>query len=151
MEASMGREQDIKAITDLIRPVFHGLYKAAEENLKTRSLSVPQRGMLQCLLEQGAQTVPMLAQRLLVQRQFALRLVNELERLELLEREPNPSHKRSDRFRLSESGARLIAEVLAIEANVSAQALSQRSDEELGAAARVLSELRSYFSAEGSR
>lgn len=147
----MGREQDIKAITDLIRPVFHGLYKAAELNLRARSISVPQRGMLQCVLEQGAQTVPMLAQRLLIQRQFALRLANELESLELLEREPNPVHKRSDRFRLTEAGARFIADVLTTEARESAKALAQRTDEELGAAARVLAELASYFGAERSK
>ena len=146
----MGRERKIKAITDLIRPVFHGLYRAAELNLKTRSISVPQRGMLQCLLEHGAQTVPMLAQRLLVQRQFALRLANELEHLKLVERESNPAHKRSDRFRLSDAGAQLITEVLAIEASVSAQALLQRTDEELGAAVRVLSALGSHFGAERS-
>ncbi|WP_137135412.1 MarR family transcriptional regulator [Rhizobium sp. FKY42] len=146
----MGREKDIKAITDLIRPVFHGLYKAAELNLRTRSISVPQRGMLQCLFEHGAQTVPTLAQRLLVQRQFALRLANELEHLKLVERETNPAHKRSDRFGVSEEGVRLITEVLAMEANVSSQALQQTTDEELAAAVRVLSALRSYFGAERS-
>ncbi|WP_395541039.1 MarR family winged helix-turn-helix transcriptional regulator [Neotabrizicola sp. sgz301269] len=146
----MGRARDIKAITGLIRPVFHGLYKAAELNLKTRSISVPQRGMLQCLLEHGAQTVPRLAQLLLVQRQFALRLANELEQLKLVKREPNPAHKRSDRFRLSEAGDRLTTEVLAIEASVSAQALGQITDEELSAAVKVLSALGSYFGAERS-
>lgn len=144
----MGRDLDIKTITDLIRPVFHGLYKAAELNLKTRQVSVPQRGMLQCLLEHGGQTVPTLARLLLVQRQFALRLANELEDAGMVEREPNPAHKRSDRFRLSEAGRQLITEVLAIEAGVSAQALRQMTDEELGATTKVLIALRSYFGGE---
>ncbi len=144
----MQREQDIKTVTGLIRPVFHVLYKAVERNLETRSISVPQRGMLQCLLEQGPQTVPMLARRLLVQRQFALRLANELENLALVEREANPAHRRSDRFRLSDTGATLIGEVLAIEGARSAEALNRITDDELGVAVRVLSALLTYFGAE---
>ncbi|WP_170976510.1 MarR family winged helix-turn-helix transcriptional regulator [Rhizobium sp. FKL33] len=144
----MAREQDIKAIIDLIRPVFHGLYAASEANLRGLSISVPQRGMLQCLLEHGAQTVPMLARRLLVRRQFALRLVNELEAKQLVAREPNPAHKRSHRFGLTEPGSRMITEVLASEASVSALALAQMQDEDIGAAVRVLTAFGAYFGVE---
>ena len=144
----MERDQNIKVVIELIRPVFHALYRAVEQNLTELPISVPQRGMLQCLFEHGAQTVPMLARRLLVQRQFALRLANELEQAALIEREPNPAHKRSHRFRLSAAGAEMTAEVLAVEARISARALSQRSDAEIRAAASVLSALLSYFGAE---
>ncbi len=146
----MARSEDIKSIIDLVRPVFHGLYRAAETKLRARDISVPQRGMLQNLLEKGAQTVPSLARNLLVQRQFALRLANELETMRLIERKPNPAHKRSDRFQLSSAGATLIAEVLSEEAAVSAWALAGVSDDDLRATAHVLAALRSRFGAGGS-
>jgi DNA-binding MarR family transcriptional regulator len=62
------------------------------------------RGVLERLSESGPQTVPRLAQALLVSRQFAQRLVNVLHGAGLTERVANRSHKRSWLIRLTPAG-----------------------------------------------
>lgn len=134
----MNRHNAITSICETIRPAFHRLLDAVERNLDGTGLSVPQRGLLQLLLETGAQTVPSMAHRLLVTRQFALRLSNELEAMSLIARRHNPTHKRSDLFELTPEAKELIEQILEREAAAAARALAGLTDEQLVAAAETL-------------
>lgn len=69
-------------------------------------LEVPVAGLrvLEGLLEVGPRTVPQLAREWSTSRQNMQTIVNRLQRAGLIEMAPNPAHKRSGLFKLTDAG-----------------------------------------------
>lgn len=98
------RSAKVYTVILLVRPLFRHLLKSVENNLEGSGISVPMRGMMELLLDTGPQTVPQLARALLIPRQFALQIANDLRDAGLVEQVVNLAHKRSWLIRLTPEG-----------------------------------------------
>lgn len=87
-----------------IRPVHELSARAVADVLTGSDITVPMRAVLERLHDGGPQTVPAIAQTLLVTRQGVQGLVDEARRLGYVESRPNPRHRRSHLIALTERG-----------------------------------------------
>jgi DNA-binding MarR family transcriptional regulator len=99
----------------LVRPLFKTLYNAVEGNLAGTGVTIPMRGLMECLAEAGPRTVPQLARLLMLKRQVAQRMVNELMDAGFGEAVANEAHSRSPLIRLTEAGRAAFAALRAVE------------------------------------
>jgi DNA-binding MarR family transcriptional regulator len=97
----------------LVRRLFRALAQKASENLGQYQLSVADRAVMEFLYPQEQLSVPEIASRYQVSRQYVQVTVNALRKKGLIESRPNPRHKRSVLMKLSEKGGELFAEILA--------------------------------------
>jgi DNA-binding MarR family transcriptional regulator len=119
--------------------------KSVENNLEGSGISVPMRGMMERLLHVGPQTVPQLAQALLIPRQFAQQIANELRDADLVEQAINRAHKRSWLIRLTQEGQESFERVRAQELAVIKRAAVGLSSDDIDACLRVLAHLTEAF------
>ena len=106
------------------------------------------RGVLRNLAANGPMTVPQIAALRPVSRQFVQRVVNALEADGLVERQPNPSHRRSPLVAMTEAGAALLNDYAAREAPLlEAARRAVRSDEDAATAVAVLRDVREHLDA----
>ncbi len=75
-------------------------------------LSMGKRGVLLLLLRAGPQTVPQMAQKKQVSRQYIQKIVNQLVQAGYVALEENEAHKRSSLVRLTEQGQAYMRERL---------------------------------------
>jgi DNA-binding MarR family transcriptional regulator len=99
----------------LVRPLHRHVYRIVELTLAAEGISVAMRAVLERLHEGGPATVPQVARGLALPRQVVQRLADALLERGLVERAPNPAHRRSTLHRLTANGAATIARVLARE------------------------------------
>jgi DNA-binding MarR family transcriptional regulator len=107
--------QTLFALGELInvtRTLADTLKDTARELHQENSLSVSERSILLDLRKHGRQTVPDLARRRGVSRQFIQATVNPLLEQGLLEAQDNPAHRRSNFVVLTEAGTQLIRQVM---------------------------------------
>lgn len=102
----------------LVRPLYRHVYRAVEDGLVAEGsgLSVAMRALLERLHEAGPETVPQAARALALPRQVIQRLADALRARGLVERVPNPAHRRSPLVRLTPDGAATMTRLLAREA-----------------------------------
>ncbi len=143
MEKDLSREVAAMKVIRGVRGLFHELRAVAQELHGGSSLAGGRRGVLVDLLEDGEQTVPELARRRPVTRQHIQVLVNQLLRDELVERRPNPEHKRSHLIGLTPKGRQTIAAMLERELELLQALEHQICLQQLLETAEVLSELKS--------
>ena len=98
----------LKQVTLEIRRLFHRLASAAQTIHVGLEIHPPQRALLEDLLRNGEQTIPLMADKRSVSRQHILKTVNQLKEKELVEFRENPEHRRSFLVTLSASGKKLI-------------------------------------------
>lgn len=137
------RERAVMSVIDRVRGVFHELKQVAQEVHGGSPLAGGMRGVLVNLLEDGNQTVPELARRRPVSRQHIQTLVNELLKLGLVTRKPNPMHKRSKLVGLTPEGHRTISAMLEREKELLQDLCLEANLEQLRDAADTLADLRS--------
>lgn len=135
------------AVIQAVRPLFRHLVKAVGSNLEGSGISVAMRGMLERLVEAGPQTVPDLARALLIPRQFAQQIANELRDLGLTEPIINPAHRRSWLISLTPEGTAAFARIRMREQVVVKEAAEGLSAEDLATCLRVLQHLSAHFEA----
>nr|WP_238935784.1 MarR family winged helix-turn-helix transcriptional regulator [Sulfitobacter mediterraneus] len=70
------------------------------------------RAVLEILADGGAATVPDVAQRLEIKRQYVQLMINDTHAAGFTEAVPNPRHQRSKLIALTEAGQRLITQVM---------------------------------------
>ncbi len=126
------------------RALFHALREAAEQLHGDGRLTAGRRGVLESLEHMGPQTIPQLARSRPVSRQHIQALVAELLEDGLVERVPNPAHKRSFLVRLTDQGRERIAEMTEQEAGALSQ-LSWPEPSELRRAADTMARVRRTF------
>jgi DNA-binding MarR family transcriptional regulator len=108
------------------------------------------RAVLEVLLRGGPLGVPMIARAQGVSRQHIQLQVDSLLDQDLVERRPNPAHKRSPLMALNDKGRALIETLRAKERNAFANLQTGVSDEALRDAATVLTACRDALVADVS-
>ncbi|MBD8877994.1 MarR family winged helix-turn-helix transcriptional regulator [Roseibium polysiphoniae] len=129
----------------LIRPVHRRLARAVEAKLVGTGISVGMRAVMEVLDEAGATSVPDIGRALFLARQQIQLLVNDLEKLGLIGRHPNPAHKRSPLFALTDSGRTQFGEIRAGEDADIALVSKRFSSAEVAAAQQVVCALLDHF------
>ena len=107
--------QTLFALSELIsitRTLAETLKDTARELHEENALSVSERSILLELRKNGPLTVPDLARRRDVSRQFIQATVNPLLVDGVLEAQANPAHKRSKLVALTEKGNELIRQIM---------------------------------------
>lgn len=95
----------------LSRPLMQQVEQAVERGLDGTGLTVRMRAVLEILAQDGSLSVPDLARRLEIKRQYVQVMINETHAAGLTEKRQNPRHKSSSLIVLTSAGADLISEV----------------------------------------
>jgi DNA-binding MarR family transcriptional regulator len=95
----------------LLRRLFRALAALADDYLAESGLSAAERAVMEFLYPDEKLTVPAIASRYDVSRQYIQLQFNGLVGKGMLRAEPNPHHKRSPLLRLSELGRSSFAEI----------------------------------------
>lgn len=141
----MNRDDQLYDVITQIRPVFRALAAAVEDRLAGTGLGIPERGVLECVSENGPMSVAAIGRAIGVPRQFVQRNCNNLLSAGHVEKRPNPAHARSDLIGLTRSGAQAFARLRAREIAASKPLAAALSASDLAAAARVLRAMRQHY------
>ncbi len=142
----MDKPSELYELIRLIRPVHRRLARAVEAYLEGAGVTVGMRAVLEVLNEGGPLSVPDIGRVLFLSRQQVQLMVNDLEVAGLVERRPNPAHKRSSLFALTDFGENRFAEIRLRETDNITALCEQFSGEDLKASQRVLCGLLDQFS-----
>jgi DNA-binding MarR family transcriptional regulator len=145
IKARHQNSDELYEVIRLIRPVHRRLARAVEAMLDGTGVSVGMRAVMEVLEEAGALSVPDIGRSLFLARQQIQLMVNELEQLGLLERRPNPAHKRSPLFALTGRGQDVFGEIRSKENDEIDAVSAHFSKEEVQAAQRVLCAMLDHF------
>lgn len=97
------------------RPLMQAAEACVEAGLTETGLTVRMRAVLEILRRHGDQTVPEIAARLEINRQYVQVMVNETLASGLVAQQPNPRHQRSPLLTLTAHGGALIDDIIARE------------------------------------
>ena len=128
-----------------VRPLHMYLGRAVADELEGRDVTMPVRAVLERLDDAGPQPVPAIGRSLWLTRQFVQRLVDEAAGHGLVEAVPNPAHKRSPLFRLTERGRAEITDIKANEAANLRRVADGLDPADVEACVRVLAHLTEQF------
>jgi len=132
------------------RGLFQDLEEVSERILAKDDLSGQERHMMMSLRKHGPGTVPQLARKREVSRQYVQTTVNELERRGLVALHDNPAHKRSRLVDLTHTGEKAILGVMAREGEVMHQVAAGLHPEQVREVVAVLRLVRKHL-ADASR
>ena len=141
----MSKTRELYEIVRLIRPVHRRLARAVEAKLTGSGITVGMRAVMEVLEETGPMSVPDIARALFLARQQVQLLVNTLEEQGMVERRPNPAHKRSPLFVLSDRGQSAFGDIRAGENDEMDAVCELFSDEDLQSTQRVLCAMLDHF------
>lgn len=99
---------DVAAVIDEIRLMWHRTVNAAEAIHSGSEVSVPMRAVLEYIGDHGPHTVSSTARARSVSRQHIQALVNDLLALGLVDRLDNPDHARAPLIELTAEGIQTI-------------------------------------------
>ena len=151
----MTQEQNASAgspgemVHDLFREVFrlHSVLAAITDTVHEQAgLGTPQRRVMRVLDRHGPATIPHIAARLGVSRQFVRTVCNKLIADGSLEAVDNPLHKRSMLIQLSGAGAEIFSRAKEDEHRIIEQAMPEIESGEVVQAAELLSRIREKIS-----
>ncbi|MCD2361867.1 MarR family winged helix-turn-helix transcriptional regulator [Sulfitobacter mediterraneus] len=123
------------------RPLMQAAEAAVERGLEGSGLTVRMRAVLEILADGGAATVPEIAQRLEIKRQYVQLMINDTHDAGFTEAVPNPRHQRSKLIALTETGQSLIAQVMQREKELLKRIGGDLPDEELEITLRTMQQL----------
>ena len=103
---------ELYQIVWLSRPLMQAAEANVARGLAGTELTVRMRAVLEVLQAHGDMTVPDIAARLDIKRQYVQVMVNETLASGLTRQCPNPRHKRSPLLSLTDQGAALIARAI---------------------------------------
>jgi len=138
---------ELYEIIRLIRPVHRRLARAVEAKLEGTGITVGMRAVMEVLEEAGPLSVPDVGRVLFLARQQVQLMVNALEEHGLVERRPNPAHKRSPLFALTDKGQGVFGEIRAKENDEINTVCELFSENDLTAAQKVLCAMLDHFAA----
>jgi DNA-binding MarR family transcriptional regulator len=141
----------LEALLDLLRGCGHRLGTVADRLHQDGAGTAVRRDVLRALDHGGPQTVPDIARARDVSRQHIQSVVNGLLDDGLVERAPNPAHRRSRLVRLTAAGGREVEAMVQREASLVHELDLGIPQADLEAALRVLARLRDRLADEGSR
>ncbi|WIV49975.1 MarR family winged helix-turn-helix transcriptional regulator [Marivivens sp. LCG002] len=120
------------------RPLMQAAEACVEAGLVGTNLTVRMRAVLEMLEKYGEQTVPEIAARLEIQRQYVQIMCNETLASGLIEQRPNPRHKRSPTLALTDHGRTLIKEIISNEMKLMHKIGANLSSEDISTALEVV-------------
>ncbi|MBM1310937.1 winged helix-turn-helix transcriptional regulator [Sulfitobacter mediterraneus] len=123
------------------RPLMQAAEAAVERGLEGSGLTVRMRAVLEILADGGAATVPDVAQRLEIKRQYVQLMINDTHAAGFTEAVPNPRHQRSKLIALTEAGQRLITQVMQREKELLQTIGSDLPEDELAITLRTMQRL----------
>ena len=106
----MGSMEDDGCVTFLVRHAWLSMRSALAEALDEHGLSVQQYGTLLCVRKDPGLTIADVGRVVGTTRQSANELITGMERVGLVERQPNPKDRRTQQVHLTAAGARRLAE-----------------------------------------
>ena len=109
------KADDLHHLIWMSRPLMQAAEACVEAGLDGTGLTVRMRAVLEILHRHGAQTVPDIAGRLEINRQYVQVMCNEVLASGFVEQRENPRHKRSPLLALTDRGRDLIQEILSRE------------------------------------
>ena len=120
------------------RPLMQAAEACVEAGLSGTSLTVRMRAVLEILEKYGAQTVPEIATRLEIKRQYVQVMCNETLASGLVEQRANPRHKRSPILALTDQGRSLIGDIISKEMSLVDEIGADLSKDDIATALRVV-------------
>ena len=129
------------------RPLMQAAEAAVENGLAGTDLTVRMRAVLEILRAEGDLTVPDLATRLQINRQYVQLMVNETLASGFTERSRNPRHKRSPLLTLTDKGRALIDRVMAREMDILRIVAAEIPDQDIATALAVIEAVTSELKA----
>ena len=120
------------------RPLMQAAESCVEDGLTGTNLTVRMRAVLEILHKYGEQTVPELAARLEIQRQYVQIMCNETLASGFIEQRANPRHKRSPILALTDQGSTLIEDILSNEMQIMQEMSEDLSTEDIATALKVV-------------
>ncbi len=111
----MKKSEQLYRLIWMSRPLMQAAEARVERGLDGTGLTVRMRAVLEILHAHGSATVPDIAMKLEIKRQYVQLMVNETLAEGMTISRPNPRHKKSTLIALTEKGSRLIEEVVARE------------------------------------
>lgn len=141
----MDKIDTLYQIVWMSRPLMQAAEAAVDAGLAGTGLTVRMRAVLEILHRDGAQTVPDIATKLAIQRQYVQLMVNETLSAGLTVTRPNPRHKRSSLLELTDPGRALIETVMAGERAVLAEIADAIEATEAQAALRLIQRLTAHL------
>lgn len=141
----MKKSTELYEIIQLIRPVHRRLARAVEAKLSGSDITVGMRAVMEVLEQAGAQSVPEIGRNLFLARQQIQLMVNSLEEQGLVGRKPNPAHKRSPLFELTEDGKTRFGEIREKENHEIEAVCELFSEADLRSTQRVLCAMLDHF------
>ena len=143
----MKKSVELYEIIRLIRPVHRRLARAVEAKLEGTGVTVGMRAVMEVLDELGPLTVPDIGRTLFLARQQIQLMMNTLEEQGLVTRRPNPAHKRSPLFALTEEGLTVFGQIRATENDEIEAVCDLFTGADLQAAQKVLCGVLDHFAA----
>ncbi len=141
----MKKSVELYEIVRLIRPVHRRLARAVEAKLSGTGVTVGMRAVMEVLDETGPLSVPDIGRVLFLTRQQIQLIVNALEEAGVVERQPNPAHRRSPLFSLTDQGKTVFGEVRARENDEIDAVCELFSADDILATQRVLCAMLDHF------
>ncbi|MGO4852714.1 MarR family winged helix-turn-helix transcriptional regulator [Phaeovulum sp. W22_SRMD_FR3] len=120
------------------RPLMQAAEACVEAGLEGTDLTVRMRAVLEILRRHGDQTVPDIAARLEINRQYVQLMVNETLAGGFVQQRPNPRHKRSRLVALTDPGRELIDGIIARELALMQEIGADLTDEDVATALNVV-------------
>lgn len=130
------------------RPLMQAAETCVENGLAGTDITVRMRAVLEMLRAQGDLSVPEIAAKLEIKRQYVQLMVNETLSSGLTKQRPNPRHKRSPLLALTEKGSTLIDDVIAQEMKLMQIVGATFSEDEIETALKVVLSVTSQLKAE---
>lgn len=120
------------------RPLMQAAEACVEAGLVGTNLTVRMRAVLEMLDKYGEQTVPEIAARLEIKRQYVQIMCNETLASGLVEQRPNPRHRRSPFLALTDDGRTLIEEIISTEMKLMERVGANLRSEDISTALEVV-------------
>ncbi|WP_298331408.1 MarR family winged helix-turn-helix transcriptional regulator [Haloactinopolyspora sp.] len=125
----------------VVGPLYRRALRRVERDQPAMGMSVGVRAVLDELRRTGALTVPGLARRLDLSRQFVQRMVNDAHTATWVELRANPAHRRSSLVTITPAGEAAIDRVARREHELMSQVGGGLTRGEIDATLRVLGEM----------
>lgn len=132
------KAQHLHQLIWMSRPLMQAAEACVEAGLTGTNLTVRMRAVLEILNKYGELTVPEIAARLEIQRQYVQIMCNETLASGFIEQRANPRHKRSPILALTDQGRTLIEEIISKEMTLVEDIGEAFSKEDIATALEVI-------------
>lgn len=138
MYSAIMKANHLHRLVWMSRPLMQAAETCVEAGLEGTELTVRMRAVLEILQQHGEQTVPDIAARLEIKRQYVQLMVNETLAGGFVLQRANPRHRRSSLLALTDRGRALIDAIITRELAVMQKIGAGLSDEDITTALKVM-------------